>query len=264
MSQISSIFKSQKKALIPYITFGDPNPEFSLNLARALFDAGADIIEIGIPFSDPIADGPVIQASHSRALQQPSEVSIQAALHAVSVLKKEYPHKAIAFMLATNLVMHYGVEAFMRDSAKQGLDAVVIPDLSFEMSENYVRLAEKSGIDLVQLISPLCDEERLVSIAKASRGFLYLISSTGITGERQAFSQSLKQLCDTIRSVSDIPIAIGFGISSEEHVKEMSQFADALIVGSHLVSLIESHLDQPNKALAAMSDRVALFKSCLQ
>jgi tryptophan synthase alpha chain len=260
MSQIKRIFKQEKKVIIPYITFGDPSPEFTLNCASALFEAGADIIELGIPFSDPIADGPVIQASHQRALLEAKNVSIEKALECVRQLKSEFPHKAIAFMLATNLVMHRGVERFFEEAGSSQLDGVIIPDLSFEMSDHYQDLAEKNKVDLVQLLSPLCTELRLEKIAKAARGFVYLISSTGITGERQQFSDALEAICHKIKQHADIPVAIGFGVSTEKQVKDMTLYADAVIIGSHLVQIIADHLDNPDKAILQMSERIRLFK----
>ncbi|RAP39207.1 tryptophan synthase subunit alpha [Candidatus Marinamargulisbacteria bacterium SCGC AAA071-K20] len=233
---IEEAFK--KKALIAYFTFGDPSISFSEELVLKAFENGADIIELGLPFSDPIADGPVIQASHFRALKK-SDISIYHALASVKKIKSKV-EKPLVFMTAVNLVFQYGIETFFKQSKLHGLDGVIIPDLSIESAAPYIKAAKQNDIALIFLVSPLCNETRLKKIVKHSTGFVYLISSTGITGERQKLSKHLESLTKKIKKVKNIPVAVGFGISSKAQVKEVQKFADGAIIGSHFVKSIDS------------------------
>lgn len=231
-----SIFSEGKKALIPYLTYADPNPQESERLMRIALDNGASILEIGLPFSDPIADGPVIQASHKRALAfQPN---LTNAFDLLARLKKDYT-QPIVFMGSFNLIFRYGVEAFFKKAQKQGLDGVILPDLAFEEAEPYLDTAKRYGVPIIQLVSPLCTEDRLKRIVTAAEGFVYLISSTGTTGERDVVSDLLPALVDRIKAIKDIPVAVGFGIKTREHVLDVFRYADGAIVGSALVKLIE-------------------------
>jgi tryptophan synthase alpha subunit len=229
---------NEKKQLIPYFTYGDPKVHFTEALVSKCFDSGIDIIELGLPFSDPIADGPVIQASHHRALENNPELNILDALKMVARLKTKHPKKALIFMGSVNLVLNYGVKKFFIDAKKHKLDGIIIPDLPPEEGEIYITNAKNNSIDLIFLASPLTSDKRLKVIAKASSGFVYLISSTGTTGARSSISKDLARFVKKIKSYKDIPVAVGFGISKKEHLDLVFGFADGGIVGSLLVDKI--------------------------
>ncbi|MDA1353221.1 MAG: tryptophan synthase subunit alpha [bacterium] len=242
----TSVFKS-KNTVIPYFTFGYPSVAFTEDLIRAAAKAGADAIEIGIPFSDPIADGPVIQASHTAALRTGEDVSVFAALKMVSRLKKEVSIPLI-FMCDANLIAHYGVSAFFKDAGEHGLEGIVMPNLPVELAGSYMKHAKSNGVDIIFLIAPMTDKERIQKIVAASSGFIYLISSKGLTGERASFNEDLKPVVDYIKSIKDIPVAIGFGISNKEHVEFVNRIADGAIIGSYFIRQITESL--PDDALA--------------
>lgn len=235
LKELEAAFK--KKTLIPYFTYGDKSVVFSEKLVELAFDCGADIVELGIPFSDPIADGPVIQASHTRALST-DNVTLNMAFDSVNRLKNKYA-KPIIFMVATNLVYQYGIEAFFKSAKNSKLNGVVIPDLPIESAEPYIKAAKKNNVAIIFLVSPICDEKRMQRIVKSSTGFVYLISSTGTTGERASLSSQLGEISKKIKLIKSIPVAVGFGISTPEQVKEVYQYADGAIIGSHLVKCID-------------------------
>ncbi len=251
---ISNIFK-KKKALIGYITLGDPSVELTYEYGCTLIENGVDIIEIGMPFSDPIADGPVIQASHQRALSTNEDVSLRQAFKLITKLKKRFPKTPIVIMTAINLVIQYSVEKCFKDAKACGCDGFILPDCSIEMATDYTKQARKAQISLIHLISPLCSSSRLKKIVNASEGFLYLISSTGITGERDAFATNLSHIIKSIKAVKDIPVAVGFGISKPDHVRDIYSFADGAIVGSHLIQVIAKHKDK-NKTCEALKKSI--------
>ncbi len=230
---------AKSNVLIPYFTLGDPSISESEALVRAAFDNGAGIVELGIPFSDPIADGPVIQASHLRALSSGESPTISAGLNVVQRVKQDYS-KPIVFMLSVNLIMSYGVKKFFNDAKIAGLDGVVIPDLPFEEASDYLAASRRSNVAIVFLVSPLCSPERLEQIVRATEGFLYLISTTGTTGARDTMATDLPAFVEKIKAIRDIPVAVGFGISKPRHVKEVMSYADGAIVGSHLVTLLST------------------------
>lgn len=233
-------FKNITQTVIPYFTFGDPSVGVTEHLIRGSFDAGVALIEVGIPFSDPIADGPVIQASHCRALGTGEDVSISAGLEMVKRLKRDYSNQ-IVFMMSVNLIIAIGPTRFFELAKGAGLDGVVIPDLPIEESTEYLQLGRKYNVKVNLLVSTLCEHGRLKKIVTATQGFLYVISTTGTTGARSSIASGLKQFLSTIRSINpSTPIAIGFGISSRDHVQEVLSYADAAIVGSHLVNTLHT------------------------
>ncbi len=250
----------QKNTLIPYITYGDPSPEFTEELCDDVFKSGADIIELGLPFSDPIADGPVIQLSHQRALLNKDKVTIEKAFEMVQRLKQKH-NKPIIFMGSVNLIMQYGMDNFFKNAIDHDLDGVVIPDLSIEAAEPYIKSAQRVKLPIIFLVSPLCGDERLKKIVAASSGFIYLISNTGITGERDHIPTNLDLIIQKIKVLKDIPVAIGFGISTPEHVKTVNNVADGAIVGSHLVKIITENLTNLTQAKTKFSKRVTALKS---
>ncbi len=214
-----------KNALITYITAGDPSLAVTEKLVYDLEKAGADIIELGIPFSDPLADGLIIQASHQRALKK--DVSLAQVFKLVSKIRQK-TQIPICFMLSYNLVLQYGEDKFYQDMEKVKVDGVIIPDLPPEESKH------KS----IFLVAPTSTDERIKLIAEKASGFIYLISTTGITGKREKLAQGLKEVIERIKKYTDLPIAVGFGISKPAHAAEVCQMADGAIVGSAIVDLI--------------------------
>jgi tryptophan synthase alpha chain len=231
MSNLSGSF-SKRKALITFITAGDPTLAATEKLVYQLEKAGADIIELGIPFSDPLADGPVIQASHLRALKK--NVSLANVLKLVRKVRKK-TSIPICFMLSYNLVLRHGTEKFYREAAAAGVDGVIIPDLPPEEAPVSSQL---SAVNTVFLVAPTSTDERIKLAAENSSGFIYLISVAGITGKRQKVAEDLKPLVSRIRNFSQLPVAVGFGISKPSQAAEFAKIADGVIVGSAIVDLI--------------------------
>src|SRR3989339_993377 len=232
-SKISNAFKN-KKNLIPYITVGDPSVKKTEELVLEFEKAGADIIELEIPFSDPIADGPVIQASHLRALK--NNTSLTDAFKLIRKLRKKTQIPLI-FMLSINLVEKYGSNKFYHDCEHFGVDGVIVPDNTREqcpMSNAQCPI----NVDQILLISPTTSKERIKKIVKKSAGFIYLISTLGITGTRKNLTQDFANYVKRVRKQTKKPIAVGFGISTPEQAKEAVKYADGVIVGSAIVDLI--------------------------
>lgn len=235
---LSEVFK-KNKVLIPYYTLGDPDLAYTEDLVRHSFDSGADMIELGIPFSDPIADGPVIQASHQRALLANPTLNMADGFELVVRVRKTHS-QPLLFMTAVNLVISFGAELFFKEAKRVGLNGVIIPDLSIEEADAYIKYAKKYQIALIFLLSPLCTPERMRKIVKASSGFVYLIATTGTTGVRESLSMSLSEVTQKIKAIRDIPVAIGFGISTPAQVQTVWTFAEGAIIGSYLVKKMES------------------------
>jgi len=255
---LKTIFQNNQKALIPYFTLGDPNLDFTYDLVKASFEAGAAAIELGIPFSDPLADGPVIQTSHFRALTNQPNLNLDDALAFLKKIKKEF-NKPIIFMCASNLIYHFGIEKFFALAQKNQLDAIVIPDLPYEENAPFYNLSTKYQVPLIFLISPLADKNRIKLIAQKAHGFIYLISSLGTTGERMSFAKNLQGITLEIKKNKDIPVVVGFGISKKEHLKEIFQFADGGIIGSYFVRLIAENLDNLDLAKEKICEDITIF-----
>jgi tryptophan synthase alpha chain len=240
------------KLLTTYITAGDPNLKATEKLILALEKSGADLVEIGVPFSDPIADGPVIQASHQRALK--------TTLTDVLVMVKNLRPKVkipLYLMLAANLVFHYGTQKFYADAKKAGVNGVIIPDLTpdekqFFQSENAP--IDRHGLNQVFLVAPTSTEERIKMISQASSGFIYLVSSVGITGKRKEISPQTAEQVKTIRKYSKLPIQIGFGITTPDQAAEVAQIADGIIIGSANVDMIAK---SPKTCVKKVGDFIA-------
>ena len=231
MSRLSETF-SKRKALITFITAGDPDLSSTERLVYQLEKAGADIIELGIPFSDPLADGPVIQASHLRALKK--NVSLADIFKLVKKIRKK-TRIPVCFMLSYNLILKYGAENFYSDCEKFGVDGVIVPDLPPEESPVP---SPRSPVPMIYLVAPTSTDERIKLAAGRSSGFIYLISLTGITGKREELAEDLENLVSRVRRYSKLPIAVGFGISKPAHAARVARLADGVIVGSAIVDLI--------------------------
>jgi tryptophan synthase alpha chain len=227
-----------RKGLIAYITAGDPSPDETAELVWALERGGADLIELGVPFSDPIADGPVIQRATERALS--AGTSLRKVLEVAATIRERSQIPLLLFSYL-NPPLRYGLEEIARDAAAAGIDGCLLTDLSVEEAGRYVDVMKTHGLDTVFLAAPTSTRQRLELVAKYSTGFVYLVSRTGVTGERDSLSDAVGPLVAAMRAVTDLPLAVGFGISRAEHVAEASRLADAVVVGSAFVRLVEQN-----------------------
>jgi tryptophan synthase alpha chain len=238
MTRIGCMFQKNRKALIAYLTAGDPDPARTPSLVDALVRGGADLIELGVPFSDPIADGPVIQRAGERALKAGT------TLDTVLSIAREIRHKSeVPLLLFTylNPVLRYGLDRLARDAAAAGIDGCLLTDASVEEAETYVTAMHRHGLDTVFLVAPTSTRHRLELVARYSTGFVYLVSRTGVTGERDTLSTAVAPLIQSVRAVTDLPIAVGFGIHTPQQVAALAPQADAVAVGSAIVHLIEKN-----------------------
>ena len=236
MSNIAKAF-ANGKAFIGFVSGGDPSIEKTKEFVLEMIRAGADLVEIGIPFSDPIAEGPVIQEANIRALAAGATVEKLFAL--VEDLRKETA-VPLVFLSYLNPVFRYGYDAFFRRCNGVGLDGIIIPDLPFEEQAEVRQAASKHGVDLISLIAPT-SEERIQEIAKNASGFIYLVSSLGVTGVRGEITTDLASIMAALRSVTKLPVAIGFGIHTPEQAAHMARIADGVIVGSAIVKIAAEH-----------------------
>lgn len=232
MSRISEAFKN-KKAFIPFITCGDPSLEVSEQLVVAMAQAGADLIELGIPFSDPTAEGPVIQAASTRALA--GDVTTDKIFQMVRRLRKTVQIPMV-FMTYANVVFSYGTERFVKTAADIGMDGLILPDVPYEEKEEFDSVCRVYGLDLISLIAPT-SHERISMIAREASGFVYCVSSLGVTGMRSEITTDVGQMVSLVKAEKNIPCAIGFGISNPQQAREMARVSDGVIVGSAIVKL---------------------------
>ncbi|WP_077612164.1 tryptophan synthase subunit alpha [Clostridium sp. Marseille-P2415] len=232
MSRISDVF-SGRKAFIPFITAGDPDLTVTEQLVPAMAKAGADLIELGIPFSDPVAEGTVIQEADMRALS--SGTTADKIFESVKRIRKE-TDVPLAFMTYLNPIFVYGSERFLKNAAECGIDALIVPDMPFEEKNELLPFCRKYGIDLISLIAPT-SRERIRTIASEAEGFVYCVSSMGVTGVRKEITTNIGEMVSFVKETRNIPCAIGFGISTPEQAKEMSREADGVIVGSAIVKI---------------------------
>jgi len=227
-----------ERALMPYFTAGDPSLADTQRLVVEAARRGADVIELGVPFSDPLADGPVIQRSSERALSR--GVTLARVLELVREIRKASQLPLVLFSYL-NPLLQRGLERVAREAAQAGVDGVLVTDLPPEEGEAWISAARAAEIDTIFLASPTSPDERLRKVAEASRGFVYAISRTGVTGERQALSDDARPLVARLRALTRVPVALGFGISTPEQVKQAAAAADAVVVGSALVRFLEEH-----------------------
>lgn len=234
MSKLASAFKNGK-AFIAFVTCGDPDLETTAALVREMEKNGADLIELGIPFSDPTAEGPTIQAANIRALG--GGVTTDKIFGMVEALRRD-TNIPLAFMTYANVVYSYGIERFAKRASEIGIDGIILPDVPFEEKEEFASVFRGYGIDLVSLIAPT-SHDRITKIAKEAEGFVYCVSSLGVTGTRSQITTDIDSMVALVRAANpDIPCAIGFGISTPEQARKMSRSADGVIVGSAIVKLI--------------------------
>lgn len=236
MSRISKAFENGK-VFIPFITGGDPDVETTYELIKTMAENGADIIEIGIPFSDPIAEGPVIQEADLRALS--SGTTTDALFDLVVRLRKEIDIPLI-FMTYMNPIYVYGTERFMKRCAEVGIDGVIVPDVPFEEKAELNSYCKANGIDMISMIAPT-SQERIETIAKEAEGFIYCVSSLGVTGVRTEITTDIGTMVKHVKAVTDVPVAVGFGISTPEQAKKMAGLSDGAIVGSAIVKMVAKY-----------------------
>ncbi len=239
MSRLAEAFRDAKRqkraAFVPYITAGDPNLERTVDLVRALARAGADVIELGVPFSDPMADGPTNQRAAERALA--SRTTLAGVLATVEVVRRDLEIPIVLFTYA-NPVLRYGLDAFSSDAAASGIDGVLFTDVPAEEMEPFEEVLSKPDLDLVMLVTPTSDKARMKAAARFGGGFLYLVSRTGVTGAKEDLDGELEANVRLARSASRLPVAVGFGISTPEQVARVASMADGVVVGSAIVSRI--------------------------
>jgi len=235
--------REHRPALIAYITAGDPSPDRTPELVAALERGGADLIELGVPFSDPIADGPVIQRGSDRALK--SGTTVAKVLDIAARIRRESDIPLLLFTYM-NPVLRYGLDSLARDAAARGIDGCLLTDLSVEEAEPFVGAMRNAGLDTVFLAAPTSTQRRLELVAKYSTGFIYLVSRTGVTGERATVSDAVEPLVTVMRKITNLPLAVGFGISNADQVRQVGAVADGVIVGTAIVRTVEENAASPD------------------
>jgi len=256
MSKISAAFE-KGKAFIAFLTAGDPNLETTEKLVLEMERAGADIVELGIPFSDPIAEGPVIQEANLRALASGTTV---AGIFEMVKRLREKSQIPLIFLTYVNPVLKYGYNSFFAKCKEAGLDGIIIPDLPFEERAEVHEFSAKHGIDLVSLVAPT-SEDRIKKISAEAEGYLYVVSSLGVTGIRSEIKTDLKSIIDAAKETVKVPIAVGFGINTPEQAKNISKTADGIIVGSAIVKIIAEH---GKDSVKPISEYVEQMKSAIR
>lgn len=248
----SALQEQQRRALIPFITAGDPQPDWTTDILHALVDAGADVLEVGVPFSDPMADGPVIQLADERALKH--GVTLRDILAMVAQFRETNQHTPIVLMGYLNPIELYGYDAFARDAAAAGVDAVLTVDLPPEAAAPLRQVLQTAAIDTVFLIAPTTSEQRIARICEHASGYLYYVSLKGVTGAGNLNVDEVGQRLETIRKITGLPIAVGFGIKDAESAAAVAGIADGVVVGSALVNRIAEHQLDKAKLLAAVTE----------
>ncbi|MCB1638139.1 MAG: tryptophan synthase subunit alpha [Thiothrix sp.] len=265
MSRIQSRFEqlcaSGRRGLIPFITAGDPSPEASLPLMHALVDGGADIIELGVPFSDPMADGPVIQLACERALAQGT--SLSDVLDMVAAFRRDDQQTPVVLMGYLNPVEIMGYESFARRAREAGVDGVLIVDLPPEESGEAAAIFRTHALDLIFLLAPTTTDARIRKIAEAGSGYLYYVSLKGVTGASNIDSNEVATRIRHIRTLTDLPLGVGFGIKNAESAASVTQVADAVVVGSALINLIAANPTEPARILAQIGRLLAEMRAAM-
>lgn len=253
MSNIQAAFDMRKaegrKAFIPFITAGDPDILATEQFIYALEKAGSTIIEIGIPFSDPVADGPVIQRANLRAMEK--GIHIDKVFEMVDRIRKN-TKVPLVFLMYANTIYHYSIRSFFKRCNELGVDGVIVPDVPIEEKEEFDACAREYEVDFISLVAPT-SKERTKEICKDARGFLYCVSSLGVTGTRETIQTDLKEMFEDIRKYSKIPTALGFGISNKEQAALVKDYADGIIVGSGIVKIIEQYRENSAEPIMAFA-----------
>ncbi len=265
MSRISACFSDLKgrnrTALLPFITAGDPHPDVTVGLMHDLVDAGADIIELGVPFSDPMADGPVIQRASERALEH--HVSLHHVFGMVQQFREKNAATPVILMGYLNPIEVMGYEAFATQAAAAGVDGVLTVDIPPEESHDLIQALRAEGLDAIYLAAPTSHRQRLQMIADAASGFIYYVSLKGVTGSANLVLDEVAAKLQEIRDVTDMPLGVGFGIKDAEMAAAMSKIADAVVVGSALVSRIEANASKPDKIGAELKQLLQEMRAAM-
>ena len=257
--KFAQLKKEEKKALITFLTVGDPDISVSEKAIKLMESEGVDVIELGVPFSDPAADGVVIQEADARAIAGGTD--IHKVFEMVERIRSDVKIPLV-FLLYYNVVLQYGLEDFFKKCAETGVDGLIIPDLPYEESDEIADYVEKYNVYQILMVAPT-SHGRIEKIAKAAKGFLYCVSSLGVTGEKTKFNTDFKKFFDTIRSYSDIPACVGFGISNGEQVRKLSSYCDGAIVGSAVVKAIASG-GTTEERLAKLKEKIEDLKSGIE
>lgn len=247
-----------EKALIGFVTVGDPSADLTVDIVIALARAGVDAVELGLPFSDPLADGPSIQASSQRALE--NGMTVPRALDVIDRIRRAAPHLPLIVMTYYNPILRYGLERYAADAHAAGVDAHIVTDLTPEEAADWKRISKTSDLDTVFLLAPTSTLERIVAVTELSSGFVYCVSRTGVTGARQDVPAELTDVVGRIKARTPLPVCVGFGISRPEHVQRICAFADGAVVGSALVDLIHCQRDASDLC-AQVSGYMATLKA---
>jgi tryptophan synthase alpha chain len=254
--------KNQNRAaLIPFFVIGDPDYQTSLAVVKAAVDAGADILELGVPFSDPIADGPTIQKADVRAMH--SGMNVHQALEFIREIKshKDIP---IGLLMYYNLIHQYGIERFFTDFHQAGVNSVLIADLSIDDAAEVAGPSRSAGVDTVFMVTPNTEPGRMRLIASKTTGFIYAVSLLGVTGSRETLSNTVEGLIRQLKSLTDVPVCVGFGVSKPEHARAIADAgADGVIIGSRLVAMIENNLNRPDAAIREIAGFLGEVKAAL-
>lgn len=254
--------QANRAALIPFFVVGDPDFDTSLSVVKAAIDGGADVLELGIPFSDPIADGPTIQKADIRSLG--SGMTVARALEFIGQVK-DYRDVPIGLLMYYNLVYQYGTEKFFRDFHEAGVNSVLIADLSIDDAEEITGPASAAGLDTVFMVTPNTAQQRMELVASKTTGFIYTVSLLGVTGSRESLSGSVEGLIGRLKGLTDVPVCVGFGISKPEHaVAVASAGADGVIIGSRIVRIIEDNLSDPPEMIAQVGAFVRDVRGALE
>jgi len=251
-----------RAALIPFFVIGDPDFDTSLAIVKTAIDAGADILELGIPFSDPIADGPTIQKADIRA--RSAGMSVQKALEFTEKVK-DYKDIPIGLLMYYNLVYQYGTEKFFTDFHEAGVNSVLVADLSIDDADEITAAAKSAGLDTVFMVTPNTNTERMKLIASKTTGFIYTVSLLGVTGSREKLSDTVEELVGKLKKLTSVPVCVGFGISKAQHAATVGRSgADGVIIGSKIVRLIEENLGNREKTLAEISNFINTVKTAIE
>ncbi len=261
-SRINKTFSNDSKKLVTFVTGGDPDLETSKKIINTIAESGADIIEIGMPFSDPMADGPTIQVSSTRAIKQGIDLDdIFSICKNFRSLNDQIP---IILMGYYNVIFHYGISSFVDSCQKNGVDGLIIVDLQPEEDPELLNAIELTNLDLIRLITPTTNAERFSTILKHSSGFLYYVTITGITGQNSANIEELNQSINIIKQQTKLPVVSGFGIKNAEQVREVCKVSDGAVVGSSIVKIIEENLNDKNKILTLVANFIKQLKAGIE
>ncbi|WP_411823517.1 tryptophan synthase subunit alpha [Leptospira sp. 'Mane'] len=263
MSKIKTYFetKSVQSVYIPFFTLGDPDYDASVEYGKAILESGADILELGIPFSDPVADGPVIQRADARALKNP--FSFEKIFSVTKKIHEHRPETPLVYLTYFNPIYRCGIESFLNQAKASGIEGLVIPDLPFdtEESEFLFRELAKRDMDLIHLVTPATTKSRIQMMKKTSSGFIYYVTSFGVTGERREFSVDLEERIKFLKGILNLPICAGFGISTPEQASQIAHYADGIIIGSAVQRIIEENGKNLTQCVKALRDYTASIRN---